>query len=174
MPQLNVYIPEDLAEALQRHRDALNLSQICARALRQEVQKMEVAAQPHGGVNIPRILDRLRDEQQRQSAAHRDGAADAARWMEEEATLEEIRRFAEWAPQAGYAELLSQFNSTFTHKLLGKNAPPKGPSHPSRAFLQRHEELRRSGMYEPDYWPSYFKGWQQAVAAAWSEIKDQL
>ena len=180
MPQLNIYIPEDLAEALQRHREALNLSQICARALRQEVHKMETAGQPQPpeGVNIPRVLARLRDEQQRQSTAFRDGAADAARWLEEEATVEEIRRFAEWTP-AEHILLTPAMGSgdpgSLSARLQGKNAPPRRMfTSKSDWFRQRVEQVRASGVDDHQYWVAYFKGWQHTVAATWSQIRDQL
>lgn len=59
MPQVNVYIPDDLAEMLPRYREAINLSQICAQAMRQAIQKLEAANQPPGRVNTQRVLDRL-------------------------------------------------------------------------------------------------------------------
>ena len=178
MPQLNIYIPEDLAEALQHHREGLNLSQVCARALRQEVQKMEVATQPQlpEGVNIPRVVARLRDEQQRQTTAFRDGAADAARWVEEEATIEEIRRYAEWVP-AEHILLTPIFGEGgLGAKLQGKNAPPRTMLK-SECFRERIDKVKAAGVTGTDehhYWVAYFKGWQQTVAATWNQVRDQL
>jgi hypothetical protein len=179
VPQLNIYIPEDLAEVLPRHRGALNLSQVCTRALRQEVQKMGMAAQPQlpAGVNIPRVLARLRDEQQRQSTAFRDGAADAAHWLEEEASADEIRRFAEWTP-AEHILLTpivggSSDPDSLSTKLQGKHAPPRGMLK-SDWFHRRAEQVKASGVDEHSYWVAYFKGWQHTVAATWSQIRDQL
>src|ERR687889_2268771 len=92
---------------------------------------MEAAAQPRPpeGVNVPRVVARLRDEQQRQSTAFRDGASDAAHWVEEEATAEEIRRFAEWVP-AEHILLTPVFGDRdLSGKLQGKNAPPRTMLH---------------------------------------------
>ena len=163
MPQVNVYIPEDLAEMLPRYREALNLSQICAQALRQAIQKLEAANQPPGRVNTQRLLDRLRDQQQRQSAAYKDGAEDAARWLEEEAQLEEIRYVAcgpRW-----------------------RGAPPQTwpPGWSTDRFVQssqryrgRREELEARGLNQAEYEPAYQRGWLETVGGAWNEIKDQL
>jgi hypothetical protein len=44
MPQIHVYIPDDLAEALAAHKDMLNVSGICQHALREEITMIEAVA----------------------------------------------------------------------------------------------------------------------------------
>ena len=51
MPRLNIYIPEDLHDALQLHRDRMNLSEICTKAIRSELKSITTGAprpQPRG------------------------------------------------------------------------------------------------------------------------------
>jgi hypothetical protein len=194
VPQLNVYIPEDLAEVLQRHRDRLNLSQICARALRQEVRNMEAFTQTQatpdvagvppqvvpsrtGPPDVGRILQRLRGQQARQEAAARDGAEDAARWLEEAATIDEIRRVGEWTPDSDPGALderahvdLDRFYSRAFDRMLRRVRSVE-----SSPWLRRRKEQLATGESTPDeYFPAYTKGWHQTVVAAWNEIKDQL
>jgi hypothetical protein len=172
MPQLNVYIPEDLAEALQRHREALNLSQICARALRQEVQKMEAPTHPHQRVNIALALNRLRGQQQRQAAAYQDGTADAARWIEEEASLEDLRRYGEWTPESDPGSLDKRANvdvDAFYDHVFQPEVLQAAPW-----YRRREEAVTTGGLNPVEYWPAYRRGWHETVIAAWQEIAAQL
>ncbi|MGI8913570.1 MAG: hypothetical protein ACR2JY_07270 [Chloroflexota bacterium] len=186
MPQVNVYIPDDLAEMLPRYREALNLSQICAQAMRQAIQKLEAANQAPGRVNTQRVLDRLRDQQQRQSAAYQDGAGDAAHWLEEEALLEEIRRYGAWEPGINPGSFNdSAFDATFFNGLFRGRSEITLDDFYARAFRpksfeltpryrSREEAAGNAGVNLDEYWPAYRKGWHETVIAAWTEIKDQL
>jgi hypothetical protein len=205
VPQLNVYLPDDLAAALQRHRDRLNLSQICARALRQEVQRMESGTQAvttfgaagtagdadlgatrSGPPDMQRLLERLRGQKERQAAAHRDGADDAARWMEAAATIDEIRRLGQWtvetepgwlggvsveeATDAFYAH----FTRRFEREMAERTSKPADTASWYQWYARRREEVQATGANPNEYWPAYVRGWHQSVVTTWNEIKDQL
>ncbi|HEX2037230.1 MAG TPA: hypothetical protein VHS99_23885 [Chloroflexota bacterium] len=187
MPQLNIYIAEDLAEVLQRYRDALNLSQICSRALRQEVQKViaathpaeqssEQSSAPRAPVNVERVLERLREVKRRQQAAYQDGAADAARWLEEEATLEDMRRFGDWVPETDPNALdeRASINLDRFYAHLSRVMGKQGLFEKSAVLKQRAEVVKAAGVNEAEYLPSYVRGWHEAVIATWRQIKDQL
>ena len=40
MPRLNIYIPDDLHDDLELYRDRMNLSEICANAIRSELRSI--------------------------------------------------------------------------------------------------------------------------------------
>jgi hypothetical protein len=42
MARKNVYLPEDLAESLEHFGDRISVSEVCQRALREEVRKMQI------------------------------------------------------------------------------------------------------------------------------------
>jgi hypothetical protein len=199
VPQLNVYLPDELADALQRHRDRLNLSQICARALRQEVQRMESVTQAQaapgpaaagparsGPLDLPRLLERLRGQKERQAAAYRDGADDAARWMEEVATIDEIRRLGQWTVETepdwrggGSVEeatdaFYAHFARRFEREMAERTSKPADTASWYQWYARRREELQATGVNPNEYWPAYVRGWHQSVVAAWSAVKDQL
>jgi hypothetical protein len=203
VPQLNVYLPDDLAEAVQRHRERLNLSQICARALRQEVQRMESMsyAQPptgtpepapaagaarSGPLDLPRLLERLRGQKERQGAAYRDGEEDAARWMEEVATIDEIRRLGQWTAESepgwlggvsaeeGTDAFYAHFARRFEREMAERTSKPADTASWYQWYARRREALQSSGTNPNEYWPPYVRGWHQSVVAAWGAIKDQL
>jgi hypothetical protein len=203
VPQLNVYLPDDLADALQRHRDRLNLSQICARALRQEMQRMELGTQAattlgalgtetdagsarRGPPDMPRLLERLRGQKERQAAAYRDGADDAARWMEEAATIDEIRRLGQWTAETepgwlggvsveeGTDAFYAHFTRRFEREMAERTSKPADTASWYSWYARRREAVQATGANPNEYWPAYVRGWHQSVIAAWSEIKDQL
>jgi hypothetical protein len=203
VPQLNVYLPDDLADALQRHRERLNLSQICARALRQEVQRMEsgthaattlgapgadpvAVAARSGPPDMPRLLERLRGQKERQQAAYRDGADDAARWMEEVATIDELRRLGQWTAETepgwlggvsaeeGTDAFYAHFTRRFEREMAERTSKPADTGSWYQWYARRREAVQATGANPNEYWPAYVRGWHQSVVAAWSEIKDQL
>jgi hypothetical protein len=203
VPQLNVYLPDDLAEILQRYRDRLNLSQICAHALRQEVQRMETmemepgtrASETDGEAlparsgppDVPRILERLRGQKQRQEAAYRAGAEDAARWMEEAATIEELRwlgrrtveREPGWVADSASVEEATDrfyvhFARRFEREMAAGASKAGGAVSWDRWFRRRREDVKATGANPNEYWPAYVKGWHQTIVAAWNELEAQL
>ena len=62
MPQVSIYLQDDLAEALKRRKDAINVSQVCAAALRQELAKQDRLDK--GMHDKQALIERLRLEKQ--------------------------------------------------------------------------------------------------------------
>lgn len=172
MPQVTIYVPQDLAEALDRQRERLNVSQVCAHALRKEVGKMEAVADP---VNAPEpsavepvepvdemqaVLERLRLQKQR-SLEHAD-------------EVERARARAQgWLRKAHYEQI----------KHFGELESTTEPQHLySVSFrLTPHEESvtgdwgrRRTRDGLSFSFPVYRRAWHEHVRAFWEQIKDQL
>src|SRR5579864_9414698 len=61
MPRASIYLPDDLHELVESHRGAVNLSAICARALREELQATDTLSAPGRlmrGLQGPTALER--------------------------------------------------------------------------------------------------------------------
>lgn len=44
MPKINVYVPDDLAADITRHKDTIQVSAVCQNALREEISMIETTA----------------------------------------------------------------------------------------------------------------------------------
>src|SRR5262245_33874834 len=140
-----------------------------------------------GPPDVPRILARLRGQKERQAAAYRAGAEDAARWMEEAATIEELRQLARrtverepgWlADGASGEEATDRFYAHHARRFereMAASASKAGDAVSwSRWYRRRRDDVRATGANPNEYWPAYVKGWHQTIVAAWNELEAQL
>ena len=172
MPQVTIYVPQDLAEALDRQRDRINVSQVCAHALRKEIGKLEAVAEPDidtGNDSPPAaepademqaLIERLRLQKQR-SLEHAD-------------EIERARKRAEgWIRKARYEQL----------KYFGEIEPPADEQrfYAGTFRLTQHEEVAtsvwgrqrtRDGLSFS--FPVYRRAWHQQVRDFWQQVKDQI
>lgn len=169
MPQVTIYVPQDLADALDRQRQRLNVSQVCAHALRQEVGKMEAVADvvavsessaEERVDELPALIERLRLEKQR-SQEHADEVERAGKRVEawlKKARYEQIKHFGELEPTTDperfYAESfrLSQHEELVT-KMWGRERTQDGLGFSIGA---------------------YRRAWHERVRAFWEQVKEQL
>ncbi|HEX2034160.1 MAG TPA: hypothetical protein VHS99_08235 [Chloroflexota bacterium] len=156
MARLNITIPDDLAAALDQYRSRLNLSQICAHALRQEVQKME--ALDRGRHDLQKLIERLRSQKRLVTSQWFEAGAEAAAAWIERADYWEIRKWGEWEPQGDRQRFYGDFF----------NLPP--------AQQRRAREIADAVELEGQIfdWAAYAQGWHQHVRDVWVEIKEQL
>lgn len=175
MPQVTIYVPQDLAEALDRQRERLNVSQVCAQALRKEVGKMEAAADQAGAAGVlappepplsepadqlPALIERLRRQKQR-SLEHADEA-------------ERARTRAEgWLKKAHYEQI----------KHFGELEPTTDPD---RFYVEafrltpREEEVTRDWGRQRTRdglsfsFAAYRRAWHEHVRAFWQQVMDQI
>lgn len=151
MPRVTISIPAELKEQLgqAKVRQALNVSRVCQRALRKEVQRLLDV--PTDVDRMNRLIDRLRQE--RQDGSKRWfllGSSEARIWVEEHATLADLRRFGEYR----HAERIQQL----------RQEPP--------AFLRQCLEDHRSKKgFERS---SYLDGWAATIGPMWETIKRHL
>jgi Arc/MetJ-type ribon-helix-helix transcriptional regulator len=91
VPNLGVYIPDQLNARLQRLRDKgidLNASNVARRALEVAVEAEEKALE---GDRVPRLLARLASTKTARELAEAEGEAAGRAWAEEVAALSELR-----------------------------------------------------------------------------------
>jgi post-segregation antitoxin (ccd killing protein) len=178
VPQVTIYVPQDLAEALDRQRERLNVSQVCAQALRKEVGKLEAVADVSNlhdamgsgaATELPSsepvdetqaLVERLRRQKQR-SLDHADeverARTRAEGWLKK-AHYEQIKRFGEWestgAPDRFYAE---SFRLT---------------PHEEEVTRDWGRQRTRDGLSFS--LAAYRRAWHQHVRAFWYQVKDQI
>ena len=79
MPRLNITIPADIYQRLDRWRDHINLSRICAEAITCELSKLEQL--PDDIAGMQKALSRLGNEKAKvDRASFRNGVFDGLEW----------------------------------------------------------------------------------------------
>ena len=151
MPRVTISIPAELKKqlGLAKVRQSINVSRICQAALRLEVRRLLDV--PTDVERMNRLIERLRSEQD--DGSNRwflRGGSEARIWVENHATLAELRRLGE----------LKQSNRI---QKLGQEPP---------AFLGRSlEEHRSKSGFDKS---SYLNGWEAAIGPMWETIKRHL
>ena len=119
MARLNISIPDPLYERLDRLREQVNASRVCATALAAEIERIEGQPLPTGG-HRERLLDRL---VQRLRGArelwHLRGREDGELWAVEHAGLDELHEIGErWPEYATYDLERHQLPASFEVRAL--------------------------------------------------------
>lgn len=100
MARLNVSIPDTLYERLDRQRDRVNASKVCAAALQKELDMIEGRAARPAASSVERLVQRL---QGRRDVWHRRGRQDGEAWAADVASVEELREIGEeWEDDGEY------------------------------------------------------------------------
>jgi hypothetical protein len=159
VPQLTIYVPKEVADALDKYKARLNVSQICAQALRQEVGKMEIQTTEGGEFEL--LLERLRRERE-QSAAH---APELERARE---------RAAKWVARAHfdqlryYGELESDGDPDAFYETEFR-FPDDGEEDAAQDYRDNRQERHLHFS-----WEAYCRAWHEYVQDFWGRIKDRL
>lgn len=89
MARMNISIPDPLYERLDRLRDRVNASKVCAQALERELDMLENRNVPLGDPEISQLIQRLQGVRDRWYQRGRD---DAKQWAVQHATRDELWR----------------------------------------------------------------------------------
>ena len=102
MARLNLTIPDPLYERLEKLRDRVNVSKICAAALAKELEMiegtMDIASGATGTMQdrkVERLVERFLRQKEIKTLWYRRGRQDGETWAIERATLEELRVLGE-------------------------------------------------------------------------------
>jgi hypothetical protein len=97
MARLNLTIPDPLYERLERLRDRVNVSKVCAVALTKELDMLEGTMS--GAVTednkVQRLVQRFLRKREAKERWYQRGRHDGEQWAVERATLEELRMLGE-------------------------------------------------------------------------------
>jgi hypothetical protein len=103
MARRNISIPDALDERLDRLRDRINVSRVCAVALERELHMIEgqTRAPDVDESKVERLVERLRTQQSEKDRWYRRGLRDGETWAQETASLHELGVFEDdWAELA--------------------------------------------------------------------------
>jgi hypothetical protein len=165
--RLNLTIPDPLYERLERLRDRVNVSKVCAVALTKELDMLEGSAVMTANPKAQRMIERLQGMKNRRERWYQRGFEDGEEWAAERAEPHELRSIlAEW-----------EFDEEETYHLGDAEWPE---SFDRRAAMKRwvSDEGDRSGLSLP---PSgreesalstsdqdaYLRGFHRAVQELW-------
>ena len=186
MARLNISVPDPLYARLERLRDRVNASKVCARALEQELDMIEARPAPTDP-EVEQLVARLQGLRERW---YDRGRQDGKRWAVSRATREELYRFADlWGGEA--PEELAQ---TLLHAEPGPTGPrPWAPAGVDfAASLQRWLETdpgdprpaagpdagdggaRGAAVRTPLDEAGYLEGWRDIVVEIWTAVSPRL
>ena len=180
MARLNISIPDPLYARLDRLRDRVNASKVCAGALEKELDMIEARPAPTDP-EVEHLVARLQGLRERW---YDRGRQDGKRWAVDSATREDLYRVADmWRGEA--AEELAQI---LLHTEHGSHGPrPWAPAGVDlAASLQRWLETDGSDP-PPDAGEDraafarthvdeagYLEGWRDVVVEIWQAVSPRL
>jgi post-segregation antitoxin (ccd killing protein) len=148
VPQISIYLPDELAEQLRARKGTLNLSQLFQQAVRQELGKL--TRTEIGEADLQALIERLRSQKQEHASQWRtEGIGDADRWIKT-ADYEELKQFGE----------------------MDLNAKLKLPEDIEETLEETRRDLLEEGQLVD--WEAYTLGWHSRVREVWEQIKDEL
>jgi hypothetical protein len=169
--RLNLTIPDLLYARLERWRERVNVSRVCALALEKELAMLEASPSGSEDPRVQRLLQRLQTHQERW---YQRGYEDGERWTIDEGSLDQIRLMGEeWEDdgeynleeeaweEVGAAERIQRWVLSD----LGRSGEGRGRSTDSEEF-----EKARGAV---DEW-SYMNGWHYAVRDLWEKAEPRL
>lgn len=161
MARRNISIPDALDERLNRMRDRINVSRVCASALERELRVLEgqTRACDVDESKVGRLVERLRSQQSAKDRWYRRGLRDGETWAQETASLQDLSTFEDdWAglEQIDVADFDPEDLEGWDDEL---------PETFQTDELQRQPPLLRS---------AYVLGWYAGVHGLWRAARARL
>ncbi|HEX2037831.1 MAG TPA: hypothetical protein VHS99_26975 [Chloroflexota bacterium] len=157
MARLNISLPDPLYARLERLRDRVNASKVCAAALEKELNMVE-GRPPAPGISdaqIDRLVERLRGARDRW---YERGRQDGVEWAVGRASVAELEHIGEeWEDDDNY-------------DLDDDDLPESFDLWDTLARWEGHEALEEDG----DLKAAYLRGWHYAVRDIWRAAKPRL
>src|SRR5438552_915504 len=160
MARVNISVPDSLYERLDRLRDRVNVSRVCAAALEKELDMIETRPRP-SDPDVERLLQRLLSSQERWYQRGRD---DGRRWAIESATRQEL-----W--MVGTQLMKVPVEQLAMVARLPKTGSPFPQSFSLDEGLRLWQEQDASGEVDE---AAYVHGWRDAVKGIWDAVKPAL
>ncbi len=174
MARLNLTIPDPLYERLERLRDRVNVSKVCAIALAKELDMLEGSFTPVANPKAARLVERLQKIKASMDRWFQSGYEDGENWAAELATPREIRFVLdEWDldEDSQYKLVDVGFPESFDHKsavMRRLNAEAQNGEPAALAGGSKVADIR-----EVDQ-DAYLRGWLRAVQDLWKAAKPAL
>jgi hypothetical protein len=170
LARLNLTIPDSLYQRLDRLRDRVNVSKVCATALEKELAMLEgtlTTTDP----KLHRLVTRLQRVQSRRERWDERGREDGETWAIEVASQEELREaHEEWE---NYGEWEEDWDQIDEGNLPGVPASFDLEEAVKRWLVEDSEEGPGGGMTVGDKM-AYLAGWFDAVGHLWRAAEPVL
>jgi hypothetical protein len=170
LARLNLTIPDSLYQRLERLRDRVNVSKVCATALEKELAMLEGTLTTMDP-KLQRLVTRLQPVQSRRERWDERGREDGETWAIEVASLDELRRaHDEWDNYGEWEEDWDQIDED--------NLPEVPASFDLEGALRKWlaedaEAGQGSGVTVGDKM-AYLAGWFDAVGHLWRAAEPVL
>lgn len=168
MARLNISIPDPLYGRLDRLRDRVNASKVCAVALEKELDMVEgrTVVMSVDDSKVERLLDRLRQQQSETDSWFQRGREDGETWVLELATASELE-FLEhswsWVEHAPLPDVEKAESQDGWEESLPESFE-KGRAVLSDGSLE----------HEPRLKAAYVRGWYRSAHQLWQVAKQRL
>ena len=199
MARMNISVPDPLYERLDRLRDRVNASKVCASALEKELDMIEGRTAP-ADPDIERLVQRLLGSRERW---YDRGREDGKRWAVSEATREQLYKAADELQGEDGEELAHQvrrrqhqlrrvFGAYDFHKAVERWATvdqdddrPIGATAATRSATELdegddgdvdHDDRGRPvpGIHPDVDLASYMEGWRDVLQELWKAVSARL
>ncbi|MDX1934183.1 MAG: hypothetical protein SFU56_16400 [Capsulimonadales bacterium] len=168
MARLNLTIPDALYERLERLRDRVNVSKICAAALTKELDMLEGSTVIAGDAKVQRLVQRFLRERESRERWYQRGRHDGEEWAIERASLEELERVHDdWdEDEIREADELDDFDID----------DDDFPTVDLKETLNRwiREERQAAGGSVDVEWKEYVRGWYHGARDLWRAARQTL
>jgi len=167
MARLNISVPDDLHARLDRVRDRLNVSRVCATALERELAVLE-ARPASTSPDVGHMIDRIRTTAERWRWR---GLQDGREWATQVASREELRTEAEStanrrSSDAGHRAFGWPSSFNYQKKMLEWSMVDAGIPSDAPILQSGQVEQRDRARREADE-AAYAQGWGTAVTELW-------
>jgi hypothetical protein len=168
MARINLTIPDPLYHRLERLRDRVNVSKVCAVALAKELDMLENTAQTQADSKVQRLVQRVLREREARDRWYLRGRQDGEAWAMDRASVDELNLMEEDWDEDDIPELDS----------LDEIDPDEYPSFNAKELLDRWVQAdRKEGAIvqksEVD-WRAYVLGWYHGARDLWKKAKSAL
>lgn len=164
MARLNISIPDALYERLDRLRDRVNASKVCAAALEKELTMVEGPAlvEDNTETKVARLVERLRDDREKW---YQRGLKAGEAWVVEVATLAELHELEQSWTGLDHSDLM-----TFDPDMLDGYQDELPESFTDRDDTVSEEPLDE----DPVLRGAYLLGWYSGVFEIWNRARKRI
>ncbi len=168
MARINLTIPDPLYNRLERLRDRVNVSKVCANALAKELDMLENTAQTQDDAKVQRLVQRFLRARETRDRWYLRGKQDGDAWAMDRASVDELKKMEEdWEDDAiPHLDSLDEIDSDHYPTLNAQELL-------DRWVREDRKEGASLNSSEVD-WHAYLLGWYHGARDLWRRAKPAL
>lgn len=176
MGRHNITIPDSLTKRLEKHRDRINVSRICANAIEEMLNYLDKIEEIRKvGNKMDQLIERLKKEKSETSKEQFDHGLKVAKEWIEGAHYSLIRRWVDEALENDYPNWYHQNPPELPEDINGHNCEWWKEKRDS--WKGHQQERLEKGEAEPsgdEEWIEFAKGFYTGLIEMWDAIESQL